>query len=334
MMEMMCISCAVVPGFIVIFSLAPHYQNYIHTKLYVSIFIVILTRLHNAIALPSLPTHSCRVYHYSFWIGLLIPFGIIYIVNWIIFILIFASLLCRPNVKNELGGKGRLRKLKENFIIALGLSLLFGMSWAVGLLASSDLPDAVRHPAAWVFTLATAFLGVYLFILYVPRSSEARQFWKQLLLCKSKTPVSRVYSTNSNNLGQRWTGFSTLRSWAGTLIPNRLRLRQASKEASITVSNPPYSPINQYLAACSTAGMIVQRNSSYAEPSSLIETPTTTRLSSPYMPAVEIELFQQYRPDGESNDDEANPVTKNVETESITETMVFDGGFPGCGYDL
>ena len=302
MMKMMCISCAVVPGFIVIFSLAPHYQNYIHTQLYVSIFIVILTILHSTIALLPLLICSCRVYHYSFWIGLLIPFGIIYIVNWIIFILIFASLLCRRNVKNEMGGKGRLRKLKENFIIALGLSLLFGMSWAVGLLASSDLPDAVRHPAAWVFTLATAFLGVYLFILYVPRSLEARQFWKQVLLCKSKTPVSHAYSTNPTSLRQRWTASSTLRSWAETLLPNGRRLRQASKEASITVSNPPFSPINQYSTACSTAGMIVHENSSYAEPS-------TTQLSSPSQ-AVEIELFQQCKPDGQSNDDEGNPVTK------------------------
>ena len=225
--------------------------------------------------------------------------------NWIIFILIFASLLCRPNVKNELGGKGHLRKLKENFIIALGLSLLFGMSWAVGMLASSDLPDAVRHPAAWVFTLATAFLGVYLFILYVPRSLEARQFWKQLLLCKSKTPISHVDRTNPTSL------------------------RQASHNASITVSTLTHdSSSNHYSTACSTAGQIymMHRSPSYAEPS-------ITRLSSPYMPAAEIESFQQHRSDGDSTDDEANPVTKNVETESLAETMVFSE-FPGCGYDL
>ena len=55
--------------------------------------------------------------------------------------------------------------------------------------------------------------------------------------------------------------------------------------------------------------------------------------STTYVPAVEIELFQQYRSDGDSNDDEANPVTKNLEPESITETMVFSDGFSGCGYN-
>ena len=243
--------------------------------------------------------------------------------NWIIFILIFASLLCRSNVRKEMGGKGRLRKLKENFIIALGLSLLFGMSWAVGLLASSDLPGAVRYPAEWVFTLATAFLGVYLFIFYVPRPLEGRQFWKRWLLCRSKTPVSHVASTNTTSLRQRGTASSTIRFWTETLLPQRVR--QASKDTSVTVStltrNPASSPINQYSPA-NTAGIIVHRNSSYVEPSTLMEN-STTMLSSPCMPAVQIELFQQYNPDGEPNEDEVNPVTMNGETESLTETMDF-----------
>ena len=79
------------------------------------------------------PNCSCRVHDYSFWIGLLIPFGIIYIMNWVIFILIFGSLLCRPNVRKETSSNANLRRLKENFMIAMGLSLLFGMGWA-GLL--------------------------------------------------------------------------------------------------------------------------------------------------------------------------------------------------------
>ena len=41
------------------------------------------------------------------------------------------------------------------------------------------------------------------------------------------------------------------------------------------------------------------------------------------MPAVQIELFQQYNPDGEPNEDEVNPVTMNGETESLIETMDF-----------
>ena len=137
--------------------------------------------------LPFLFTNcSCRVYEYSFYIGLLIPFGVIYIMNWILFILIFANLVCKSSVREETSKNGNLRKLKENFMIALGLTLLFGMGWAIGLLATSDLPDAVRYPAEWVFTLTTAFLGVYLFILHVLKPQETRRLWKRWLLCQRK----------------------------------------------------------------------------------------------------------------------------------------------------
>ena len=168
------------------------------------------------------PNCSCRVHGYSFWIGLLVPFGIIYIMNWIIFILIFASLLCRPNVRKETSNSGNLRKLKENFMIALGLSTLFGMGWAIGLLASSDLPPAVRYPAEWVFTLVTAFLGVYLFVLYVLRSQEARRLWKRWLLCQYKR--KRGVSLSSTHTGRRshsYTLSSTLTFWKGTLGKGR-----------------------------------------------------------------------------------------------------------------
>ena len=122
--------------------------------------------------------------------------------NWVMFILIFGSLLCRRTVKKETSKNDKLRKLKENFMIALGLSVLFGMGWAVGLLASSDLPEGVRYPAEWIFTLTTAFLGVYLFVLYVIRSPEARRLWKRWFLCqrKRKRGVSFTSSTRRSRL--------------------------------------------------------------------------------------------------------------------------------------
>ena len=159
------------------------------------------------------------MYGYSFYIGLLIPFGIIYIMNWVIFILIFASLLCRPSVRKETCNNGNLRKLKENFMIALGLSLLFGMGWAIGLLATSDLPDAVRYPAEWVFTLTTAILGVYLFILYIARSQESCELWKRWLLCQCKKATHGVSrsSTNSPSKSRFGTMTSAIMFLWGTL---------------------------------------------------------------------------------------------------------------------
>ena len=147
-------------------------------------------------------------------IGLLVPFGAIDIMNWILFILIFINLVCKPNVREETSKNGSLRKLKENFMIALGLSLLFGMGWAIGLLATSDLPDAVRYPAEWVFTLTTAFLGVYLFVLHVLKPQ------------KSKSRLT-----------------STLVSWAAF---RRNTLREAGKSTDKMTHNTPAASENLY----------------------------------------------------------------------------------------
>ena len=252
------------------------------------------------------PTCSCRVHGYSFWIGLLVPFGVIYIMNWVIFILIFGSLLCRPNARKETSNNEKLRKLKENFMIALGLSLLFGMGWAIGLLASSDLPPAVRYPAEWVFTLATAFLGVYLFVLYILRSPDARNLWKMWLCCQFKTkPGSDFRSTSTPNRTRWGIVSSTLRSWGGTLRPNILR--RVSKDTSAINSTLTPNPSSTSPNTYSTTGGMAHINSSYAEPS-------TAGFTSPCMPPEEIEMVRRPDPGGQSNNENAfNMVSPSAE---------------------
>ena len=257
------------------------------------------------------PTYSCRVYGYSFYIGLLVPFGFIYIMNWIIFILIFASLLCRPNVQKEASNRSSMRKLKENVMIALGLSLLFGIGWAVGLLASSDAPDAVRLPAEWIFTIVNAFLGVYLSVLYVIRSPDARKLWKKWLCCQHKKSIDLPSSST------RRTWYSTLKSWK-----KRSTLQKADKDTSNMASANIESFSN-------TAGGMPNIKSSYTEPSSVMEN-STTGFMSPTLPPVEIELLP-FDADRQSGNGEATqtvfplkrPVNLEVETEFLVEIMDF-----------
>ena len=262
---------------------------------------------------------SCRVHGYSFYIGLLVPFGVIYIMNWVIFILIFASLLCRPNVKNETSSSGNLRKLKENFMIALGLSLLFGMGWAIGLLATSDLPDAVRYPAEWVFTLTTAFLGVYLFILYVVRSPEARKLWKRWLLCQRKKAANGVSkSSNSSPSKSRFgTMTSAIISLGGTL--KRGTLRKAGKSTDTLTRNTTAEQEHLYSFSSPTA-KLTDIASPFAEQSSVMEN-ISTGATSTYLPPVEIELVRRLDQYEQSNNEE--PVKEDIATESIVETMSF-----------
>ena len=229
--------------------------------------------------------------------------------NWIIFILIFASLLCRPNVREETRNHTKLRKLKDNFMIAIGLSLLFGAGWALGLLASSDLPHAVRSPAEWIFTLVNAFLGVYLFVLYVVRSPEARVLWKKWLLCQRK----RTIDIPSSSIRKTWT--STLRSWA-----KRSTLRKSGKAKKDT-SN--VASINTFTFSNPSAGM-PDITSPTAGPSSVMET-STTGVMSPTLSSVEVELLPSV-PYRQPNEEAAPklPVKLDVDTECLVETMFFD----------
>ena len=242
------------------------------------------------------PTCSCRVHGYSFWIGLLVPFGIIYIMNWVIFILIFASMLCRPNVRKETSNNENLYKLK-NYMIALGLSLLFGISWAFGLLTSSDIPNAMRYPAEWTFTLVNTFLGVYMFVLYIIWSPDARKVWKRVICCHYQKSVELSHST-----GRTWS--SSARFMGRTFN---------SASGNIYSSNPSEETSHIDLT--------------YDEPFSVAENPTARSTST----TAEIELLP-FDPDGQSNSEEAAktvslsklPVKSDTETNSIVKTTAFD----------
>ena len=252
--------------------------------------------------------------------------------NWIIFILILSSLLCRPNVRKETSNNGNLRKLKENFTIALGLSLLFGLGWAFGLLASSDLPGAVRYPAEWIFTLMTAFLGVYLFALYIVRSAEARRLWKRYLcqFIDKKKAVSGVSSTSTPN---KRTVSSTVRSWGISLKANTLgRVRKdTSDNSSTSPHKPTFASANSY-SGLSTAGQMANMTSPTSEQLSVFEN-TTAMVASPLLPPVEIELVRREDPDVDENSDEEAkpkldspskvPIKKDIETETVVKTMSF-----------
>jgi len=249
--------------------------------------------------------------------------------NWVIFILIFASLLCRPNVRKETSNHGNLRKLKENFTIALGLSLLFGMGWAVGLLASSDVHAAVRYPAEWIFTLMTAFLGVYLFLLYILRSSEARGFWMQWLLCqRKKSPLVGVSNTTSSRT-RMGISSSTVASWWQSLKANILRkpLKDTPATNGSTLdTNPTSMTTNQYSSSITVEKLTVV--ASEAEHSS-IEDSSSGRGTSPQ---VEIELVRKVDLHGDANNEESEPSiptlselpgNADAEMECRTETISF-----------
>ena len=200
-------------------------------------------------------------------------------------------------------------------MIALGLSLLFGIGWAIGLLASSNLPPEVHTPAEWIFTILNAFLGVYLFVLYVLRCPDARNLWKRWLLCQSK----RIDHSRSSTR-RTWT--STLRSWGGTL--KRGTMNRAGKRPSTLTHSIVSASANIY--SPNPSGVMSPIDSSYAEPSYVMG------VTDPSFSPVEIELLP-LEPDRQFHNEElmqqATPFKTNLatSTESIVETMVFGDSF-------
>ena len=105
------------------------------------------------------------------------PFGLIYILNWVLFVCIFISLLRKKNVSNQ---QSLPAKLRQQFIIALMLSLLFGLGWGVGMVATTSIPVVgVSLTLQAVFILLTSFQGLLIFVMNCVRLADARKEWKR-----------------------------------------------------------------------------------------------------------------------------------------------------------
>ena len=145
------------------------------------------------------------------------------------FIIIIVNLIRRPNVQKEAAKGGNFKKLKENFWLTIGLSVLLGVSWIFGLLATAGLPGYFRIPFDIVFTVLASLQGVFLFLLYCVRSPECRKLWKNWMLCRfTKRSQSQVSTSGSH----RTT--STTATSSGNVL-SRLGSRVAS--------------MNQYIAS-------------------------------------------------------------------------------------
>ena len=112
---------------------------------------------------------------YPFWFGLIFPFVAIYLFNWAIFITIIVCL-----VKNRSTMHHKKRKLKRLFFLVLGLSLLFGLGWGFGLLATSSDIKELTFTFQILFSILIGSQGLLIFIFHVIRAPQARKQWKKL----------------------------------------------------------------------------------------------------------------------------------------------------------
>ena len=168
------------------------------------------------------PISSCRAQSWPFYFGLIVPFGLIYIFNVAIFIIIISSMIRRTNLQKNIANGDKHKKLKENFWITVGLTILLGVSWVFGMLATAGLPNYIRIPFDIVFTVLASLQGVFVFLFYCVRCPECRQLWKNWILCrftkKSQLRGSTTVSQPTNSTSNTSTGtLQRLTDMAATL---------------------------------------------------------------------------------------------------------------------
>ena len=150
----------------------------------------------------------------TYYIGVLVPFGTVYVFNWIMFILTMTSLSNRPVLNTANATKHQ--KWRKNFWVSVCLSVLFGLAWSLGLLASNGIPKAFGAIFECAFTLLLASQGILLFVIYCVTSPEVRKFWKHILLsayhcCRYRS--ARAFATSSlRTQSNRLTDTQTARS--------------------------------------------------------------------------------------------------------------------------
>ena len=106
---------------------------------------------------------------WPFWFGLILPFFVIYVFNWIIFAVIMIKLLSRKVINAK---RATAKSVKQNLLIAVGLSLLFGLGWGFGLTATGSGTKEATFAFQLLFSIFVGLQGVLILFFHGIRSSE------------------------------------------------------------------------------------------------------------------------------------------------------------------
>lgn len=109
------------------------------------------------------------------------------------FVIILVSVIKHNTAHSKDAG---LRKLfKRNFVIAVGLAIVFGLGWGLGLIATSSDEEGVTLAFQIVFTIFVALQGLLLFAFHGVRNKDARQLWKEWCYA-ARVKLYKAYSVS------------------------------------------------------------------------------------------------------------------------------------------
>jgi MFS family permease len=144
--------------------------------------------------------YYCRATEWPFWLGLILPFSVIILFDWVVFAIIMTKLLRRKVVKVDIKMDSK-KNYKEKFILAIGLSLLLGLGWGLGLTATSSDVKEVTFVFQILFSLFVGSQGVLIFIFHGLRSPQFRQTWTSAFGLRSKRKAPKYYSKKRSTSG-------------------------------------------------------------------------------------------------------------------------------------
>jgi hypothetical protein len=186
------IAFVVSPIIVVVLSAGPGYKDYhINDR---SLYVLSINNSYRSLSIPHLLQCSCRSKELPFWLGLVLPFLLLNIFNWCVFVMIVVSLTKRSvNFKEKADFKDKLKSAKKQVAIAVGLATLFGLGWGFGLAASGTAVNELTFTLQLLFSLFVGLQGVILFVLHGVRKQEARGQWKEWLT-KVSSKSMQLYS--------------------------------------------------------------------------------------------------------------------------------------------
>ena len=122
--------------------------------------------------------------------------------------------------------------VKQQFLVAVTLSILFGLGWGLGLLATEKVyASAIKDLFASLFVILTTPQGLLIFIVHCLRSRDIRRVWTswfKFATCKEITKLT----TSVNSKRKRKSG-PTL----STSLPNMESRQTFNKSSARSTSN-------------------------------------------------------------------------------------------------
>ena len=181
--------------------------------------------------LPLSPLHSCRATEWPFWIGMIVPFILVTIFNWIMFVLIMGSICSHtkgPITDKKEGSKTKI--MKTNFTIAATLAVVFGLGWALGLVATSLPVKELTLTFQILFSLFVGAQGLLLFLLHGLRNQDIRKAWIQCFatIGRKSHLISVIPSTKTSS-----TGTESLRATRNTSGVSTLPRKKDEHQSAI-----------------------------------------------------------------------------------------------------